>query len=115
MPELLHGAVDKVEACGLGTNVSLREGDLGAGALELGRHALAACRGRRRESRDIRPRESRALFGKKRVLDGSGGRAAGGSHKSARGVSRIVSLTEIRPVPGDFGGKVALLAGLGNQ
>ena len=28
--------------CGLGTNVSLREGDLGAGGLELGRHALAA-------------------------------------------------------------------------
>ena len=26
----------------LGTNVSLREGDLGAGGLELGRHALAA-------------------------------------------------------------------------
>src|SRR6516165_8408754 len=41
-PELLRGTVDKVEACGLGTNVSLREGDLGAGGLELGRHALAA-------------------------------------------------------------------------
>src|SRR5262249_15069026 len=41
-PELLRGAVDKVEACGLGTNVGLREGDLGAGGLELGRDALAA-------------------------------------------------------------------------
>src|SRR5215831_12131355 len=41
-PELLRGTVDEVEACGLGTNVSLREGDLGAGGLELGRHALAA-------------------------------------------------------------------------
>src|SRR6202035_901781 len=41
-PELLRGAVDEGEACGLGTNVSVREGDLRAGALELGRHALAA-------------------------------------------------------------------------
>src|SRR5580704_16094528 len=41
-PELLRGTVDEGEACGLGTNVSLREGDLGAGGLELGRHALAA-------------------------------------------------------------------------
>src|ERR1019366_8450753 len=40
-PELLRGTVDEGEACGLGTNVSLREGDLGAGGLELGRHALA--------------------------------------------------------------------------
>src|SRR5207302_9541322 len=30
-PELLRGTVDKGEACGLGTNVSLREGDRGAG------------------------------------------------------------------------------------
>src|SRR5438477_1524691 len=29
-PELLRGTVDEGEACGLGTNVSLREGDLGA-------------------------------------------------------------------------------------
>src|SRR5689334_15926691 len=42
MPEPLRGAVDEVEACGLGANVSLSEGDLGAGGLELGRHALAA-------------------------------------------------------------------------
>src|SRR5213075_2418443 len=41
-PEILRGTVDKGEACGLGTNVSLREGDLGAGGLELGRHAPAA-------------------------------------------------------------------------
>src|SRR6516225_2803377 len=41
-PELLRGAVDEVETCGLDTNVSLREGNFGAGALELGRHALAA-------------------------------------------------------------------------
>src|SRR6202035_3795122 len=41
-PELLRGTVDEGEACGLGTNVSVREGDLGAGGLELGRHALAA-------------------------------------------------------------------------
>src|SRR5204862_1528689 len=41
-PELLRGAVDEGEACGLGTNVSMREGDLGAGGLELGRHPLAA-------------------------------------------------------------------------
>jgi hypothetical protein len=41
-PELLRGTVDEVEACGLGTNVSLREGDLGAGGLELSRHPLAA-------------------------------------------------------------------------
>src|SRR6185312_9415061 len=41
-PELLRSTVDEVEACDLGTNVSLREGDLGAGGLELGRHALAA-------------------------------------------------------------------------
>src|SRR6202035_5152274 len=39
---LLRGAVDEGEACGLGTNVGLREGDLGAGGLEFGRHALAA-------------------------------------------------------------------------
>jgi hypothetical protein len=31
-PVLLRGTVDEVEACGLGTNVSLR-GDLGAGGL----------------------------------------------------------------------------------
>src|SRR3954463_9084144 len=30
-PELVRGAVDEVEACGLGTNVSLREGEFGAG------------------------------------------------------------------------------------
>ncbi len=41
-PELLRGAVDEVEARGLGANVSLREGDLGAGGLELGRDAPAA-------------------------------------------------------------------------
>src|SRR6266403_512035 len=41
-PELLRGTVDEGEACGLGTNVSLREGDLGARGLEFGRHALAA-------------------------------------------------------------------------
>src|SRR5262249_47366096 len=41
-PELLRGTVDEGEACGLGANVSLREDDFGAGALELGRHALAA-------------------------------------------------------------------------
>src|SRR5437764_3354929 len=41
-PKLLCGAVDEGEAYGLGTNVSVREGDLGAGGLELGRHALAA-------------------------------------------------------------------------
>jgi hypothetical protein len=41
-PELLRGAVDEVEARGLGTNVGLREGEFGAGGLELGRHALAA-------------------------------------------------------------------------
>src|SRR6202044_3233750 len=41
-PELLRGTVDEVEACGLGADVSLRENDLGAGGLELGRHALAA-------------------------------------------------------------------------
>ena len=40
-PEFFAGTVDEGEACGLGTNVSLREGDLGAGGLELGRHALA--------------------------------------------------------------------------
>src|SRR5208282_2470707 len=40
-PELLRGTVDEGEARGLGTNVSLREGDLGAGGLELGRHTLA--------------------------------------------------------------------------
>src|SRR5208337_2783200 len=41
-PEFFPGTVDEAEACGLGANVSLREGDLGAGGLELGRHALAA-------------------------------------------------------------------------
>jgi hypothetical protein len=41
-PELLRGTVDEGEARVLGANVSLREGDLGAGGLELGRHALAA-------------------------------------------------------------------------
>src|SRR5262249_57137698 len=41
-PELLRSTIDEVEACGLGTNVSLHEGDFGAGGLELGRHALAA-------------------------------------------------------------------------
>src|SRR5262249_82661 len=41
-PELLSGSVDETEACGLGTNVSLHEGDFGAGGLELGGHALAA-------------------------------------------------------------------------
>src|SRR5271169_6461581 len=41
-PEFFPGTVDEAEACGLGTNVSLREGDLGAGGLELCRHALAA-------------------------------------------------------------------------
>src|SRR5262249_54772717 len=41
-PELLRGTVDEVEACGLGTNVGLRKGDLGAGGLELGRPPLAA-------------------------------------------------------------------------
>ena len=42
MPERLRGTVDEVEACGLGANVSLREGNFGAGGFELGRHALAA-------------------------------------------------------------------------
>src|SRR5437588_4227442 len=32
-PELLRGAIDEVEACGLATDVSLREGNLGAGGL----------------------------------------------------------------------------------
>jgi hypothetical protein len=41
-PQLLRGTVHEVQACGLGTNVSMRKGDLGAGCLELGRHALAA-------------------------------------------------------------------------
>src|SRR5205814_10259487 len=41
-PELRRGTVDEVEACGLATDVSLREGNLGAGVLELARHALAA-------------------------------------------------------------------------
>src|SRR4029077_5890700 len=41
-PEFFPGTVDEGEACGLGPDVSLREGDLGAGGLELGRHALAA-------------------------------------------------------------------------
>src|SRR4051794_1094212 len=41
-PESLRGTVDEGQACGFGTNVSLREGDPGAGGLELGRHALAA-------------------------------------------------------------------------
>src|SRR5262245_15744497 len=41
-PELLRGTVDEGEACGLGTNVGMRESNLGAGGLELGRHALAA-------------------------------------------------------------------------
>src|SRR5207302_5419827 len=41
-PELLRGTVDEGKACGLGTNVSLREGDLGACGLEFGRHAAAA-------------------------------------------------------------------------
>src|SRR6516162_3889987 len=40
--ELLRGTVDEVEACSLGANVSMHEGDLGASGLELGRHALAA-------------------------------------------------------------------------
>src|ERR1700751_2114750 len=40
-PELLRGTVDEVEACGLATNVSQREGDPGTGGLELGRHTLA--------------------------------------------------------------------------
>src|SRR5205085_5183838 len=35
-------AVDEVEACGLATNVSLREEHFGAGGLELGRRTLAA-------------------------------------------------------------------------
>src|SRR5947199_26907 len=41
-PEFFRRTVDEAEACGLGTNVSLREGDLGAGGLQLVRHALAA-------------------------------------------------------------------------
>jgi hypothetical protein len=41
-PELLRGTVDEGEACGLGPNVSLSEGDLGAGGLEFGCHAVAA-------------------------------------------------------------------------
>src|SRR5437762_8469770 len=41
-PKLLRGAVDEIEACGLATDVSVREADLGAGGLELGRHAPAA-------------------------------------------------------------------------
>src|SRR5437763_2395002 len=41
-PELLRGTVDEVEAGGLATDVSLREVDLGAAGLDLGRHALAA-------------------------------------------------------------------------
>ena len=32
-PELLRGTVDEVEACGLATDVSLCEGNLGAGGL----------------------------------------------------------------------------------
>src|SRR5207244_13052215 len=38
-PEVLRGAVDEGEACGLGTNVSLREGDLGASGLDVGAQA----------------------------------------------------------------------------
>src|SRR6201999_2414209 len=41
-PELLRGAVDEAEACRLAADISLREGNLGAGSLELCRHALAA-------------------------------------------------------------------------
>src|SRR3954451_22182603 len=41
-PGFLRGTVDEAEACGLATDVSLREGDLGAGGLELGCHALTA-------------------------------------------------------------------------
>src|SRR5262249_36232309 len=41
-PELLRGTVDEGEAGGLGTNVSLREDDFGAGGPELGRRAVAA-------------------------------------------------------------------------
>src|SRR6185436_14855198 len=40
--EFFPGTVDEAEACGLGANVSLREGDLGTGGLEFRRHALAA-------------------------------------------------------------------------
>jgi hypothetical protein len=42
LPELRCDTVNEGEACGLGTNISVREGDLGAGALQLGRHALTA-------------------------------------------------------------------------
>src|SRR6202011_2980237 len=41
-PELLRGIVDEGKACGLGADVGVHEGDLGAGALEFGRYALAA-------------------------------------------------------------------------
>jgi cytochrome c len=51
-PELSRGTVDEVEACGLGTNVSLREGDLGAGGLE----ARPPCAGRARRPGRRMPR-----------------------------------------------------------
>ena len=41
-PELLRSTVDEVKACGLATDVSLREGNPGAGGLELGCHTPAA-------------------------------------------------------------------------
>src|SRR5204863_730925 len=41
-PELRRGTVDEIEACGLATDVSLREGNLCAGGLELAHYALAA-------------------------------------------------------------------------
>src|SRR5205085_9243360 len=41
-PELLRSAVDEVEACGLATDVSLREGNRSAGGLQLACHSLAA-------------------------------------------------------------------------
>src|SRR6516162_317232 len=46
------------------------------------------CRGRRRESRDTRPRESRGFLQESRTRR-FGGRAAGGSHRSARGAPGI--------------------------
>jgi hypothetical protein len=55
------------------------------------------------------------LFGKKRVLDGSGaGRQA--EVISQHGVFQNKHFqSDIRPIPGDFGEKVAPLVGLGNR
>src|SRR5580693_1795452 len=72
------------------------------------------CRGRRRESRDTRPRESLALRQEARTRR-FGGRAAGGSHKSARGVPEISIFNRYSPDSRRFWDKVAPLAGLGNR